>query len=166
LALRAVSVPQTTNRSNATAKLDRQLERLGRRFEWGHIAETDYHAAWERLVARRADLLAAQNAVVVVDVVHEFRRHRGFSLALAAATAALAIIFLSTGTNPPGNTLFDRLYGLPFGWLLREPGRFLVVAALAYAVLVAVEVEVGSGGGDYRTLARPGIPGVYGSSRT
>jgi hypothetical protein len=142
LALRAVSVPQTTNRSNATAKLDRQLERLGRRFEWGHIAETDYHAAWERLVARRADLLAAQNAVVVVDVVHEFRRHRGFSLALAAATAALAIIFLSTGTNPPGNTLFDRLYGLPFGWLLREPGRFLVVAALAYAVLVAVVVEV------------------------
>jgi hypothetical protein len=138
LALDAVS--RTPNKPRAIAKLDGQLERLGKRFDWGHIDENDYHAERERLVARRAELLTTQNAVV--DVVHEFRRHHGLRLALAAATAALVIIFLSTGTNPPGNRLFDRLYGLPFGWLIREPGRFLMVAALAYAVLVAVVVDV------------------------
>jgi hypothetical protein len=138
-ALALDAVTQTPNKARAIAKLDGQLERLGKRFDWGHINESHYHAERERLVARRADLLTAQN--VVVDV-YEFRRHQSLRLALAAATAALVIIFLSTGTNPPGNRLFDRLYGLPFGWLLREPGRFLVVAALAYAVLVAVVVDV------------------------
>ena len=140
LALGAISVPRPPDKSKAIAKLESQLVRLGQRFEWGHIAENDYRAEWERLDARRARLLTPQNAAV--ELVHEFPRRRGFRLALAAATAALAIIFLSTGTNPPGNTVFDRLYALPFGWLLREPGRFLVVAALAYAVLVAVVVEV------------------------
>src|SRR5207249_3151581 len=51
------------------------------------------------------------------------------------------LILLSTGTNPPGNLLFDRLYNLPFGWLLREPGRFLIVVDLMYAVLIALTVE-------------------------
>jgi arabinofuranan 3-O-arabinosyltransferase len=70
-----------------------------------------------------------------------FRVDRGLRLAVAAAVVALTVIFISTGTNPPGNTLFDPLYGLPFGWLLREPGRFLMLVALAYAVLSAVAVQ-------------------------
>ncbi len=69
------------------------------------------------------------------------KRSRLLRIAVAAATVALLIIFLSTGTNPPGNLLFDRLYSLPFGWLIREPNRFLMVAALAYATLVAVAIE-------------------------
>jgi hypothetical protein len=68
-------------------------------------------------------------------------RLRRFRLAVAAATAALTIIFLSTGTNPPGEAVFNRLYHLPLGWLLREPGRFLMVASLAYAVLVAIVID-------------------------
>src|SRR5207245_5373006 len=69
------------------------------------------------------------------------RRARAVRLASAAAIGALVILFFSTGTNPPGNFLFDILYRLPLGWLLREPGRFLMVASLAYAVLGAVVVE-------------------------
>src|SRR5439155_18383385 len=44
-------------------------------------------------------------------------------------------------TNPPGNVVFEPLYNLPLGWLLREPGRFLMVAGLAYAILTGVVVE-------------------------
>lgn len=53
----------------------------------------------------------------------------------------LGVIFLSTGTRPPGNLLFDPLYHLPHGWLLREPGRFLIVAALGYALLAGLLVD-------------------------
>jgi arabinofuranan 3-O-arabinosyltransferase len=70
------------------------------------------------------------------------QRDRALRLAVVAATGASIIILLSTGTNPPGNVAFDVLYRLPLGWLLREPGRFLMVVALAYAVLVAVGVDV------------------------
>ena len=58
-----------------------------------------------------------------------------------AATIALGLIFLSTGTNPPGSSAFDVLYALPLGWLLREPGRFLVAADLMYAVLIAIAID-------------------------
>lgn len=66
---------------------------------------------------------------------------RALRLATAGATIAAVVIFLSSGTNPPGNVVFNPLYALPFGWLLREPGRFLMVVALAYAVLIAVVVD-------------------------
>jgi arabinofuranan 3-O-arabinosyltransferase len=68
-------------------------------------------------------------------------RDRALRVALVSSSAALFTIFISTGTRPPGNAIFDRLYQLPFGWLLREPGRFLMVAGLAYALLGAVVVE-------------------------
>lgn len=68
-------------------------------------------------------------------------RGRAIRLVVATATAAIIVILLSTGTKPPGNFVFNVLYGLPLGWLLREPGRFLMVAGLAYAVLVAVVVD-------------------------
>ncbi len=63
-------------------------------------------------------------------------------VALPMATVALVLIFISTGTNPPGNVLFDLVYRLPFGWLLREPGRFLMAAALAYAVLIGLTADL------------------------
>lgn len=65
----------------------------------------------------------------------------GLRLSIAASAVALALIFLGTGTNTPGNVLFDRLYALPFGWLLREPGRFLIVADLMFAILVGLTVQ-------------------------
>ncbi len=71
------------------------------------------------------------------------RRSRDHSLRLvvAAATAALFLIFFSTGTKPPGNIIFDRLYNLPFGWFLQEPERFIMVVALVYGILIAAVVD-------------------------
>jgi hypothetical protein len=70
------------------------------------------------------------------ELGHRVARLRGF-----LAVGALGVILLSTGTRPPGNILFDPLYRLPYGWLLREPGRFLTVAALGYAILAGLLVQ-------------------------
>ncbi|MGB8197875.1 MAG: hypothetical protein WCF25_12795 [Acidimicrobiales bacterium] len=57
------------------------------------------------------------------------------------AISALLLVLLSTGTEEPGRWLFDPLYNLPHGWLLREPGRFLIAAGLGYALLVGVLID-------------------------
>ncbi len=69
------------------------------------------------------------------------RRERHVRVAIVTATIVVVVIALSTGTNPPGNVVFEPLYQFPFGWLLREPARFLMLAALGYAVLTAVTVD-------------------------
>src|ERR1035437_5725351 len=53
----------------------------------------------------------------------------------------LGLILLSNGTRAPGSLIFDPLYHLPYGWLLREPGRFLVFVALGYALLIGLLVD-------------------------
>jgi hypothetical protein len=67
----------------------------------------------------------------------------------AATLCALTVIFFGTGTNLPGALIFEPIYHLPLGWLFREPGRFLMVAALAYAIMAAGAVD-----GLRSTLAR------------
>ncbi|MGO9296408.1 MAG: glycosyltransferase [Streptosporangiaceae bacterium] len=62
-------------------------------------------------------------------------------LGVAAAAMALFIVLLSTGTRPPGALVFNLLYRLPLGWMLREPGRFLILGGLAYSVLLALTAE-------------------------
>jgi arabinofuranan 3-O-arabinosyltransferase len=62
-------------------------------------------------------------------------------LGIAASATALFLVLLSTGTLLPGAVVFDRLYGLPLGLMLREPGRFLMLGGLAYAVLAALTTE-------------------------
>jgi hypothetical protein len=69
------------------------------------------------------------------------RRSASLILATSASSLALFTILLSTGTNPPGNMIFNGVYGLPFGWLLREPGRFQMASGLALAVMLAVSFE-------------------------
>jgi hypothetical protein len=59
-------------------------------------------------------------------------------LTVSVAAVALFVVVLSTGTNAPGSVVFDPLYRLPYGWLLEEPGRFLMVSGLAYSILGAV----------------------------
>ena len=63
-------------------------------------------------------------------------------LGIAISATALFLILLSTGTRLPGSFVFNPLYGLPLGWMLREPGRFLMLAGLAYSVLLALTTEV------------------------
>ncbi|WP_298211185.1 hypothetical protein [Ferrimicrobium sp.] len=53
----------------------------------------------------------------------------------------LGLVLLSNGTRSPGFLLFDPLYHLPYGWLLQEPGRFLLMAALGYALLIGLLVD-------------------------
>ena len=62
-------------------------------------------------------------------------------LGIAASVTALFLVLLSTGTLPPGSLVFDPLYNLPLGWLLQDPGRFLILAGLAYSVLLALTME-------------------------
>ncbi len=62
-------------------------------------------------------------------------------LGIAASAMALFLVLLSTGTRLPGALVFDPLYELPLGWLLREPGRFLMLGGLAYSVLLALTTE-------------------------
>jgi len=63
----------------------------------------------------------------------------------AVALGALLVVVLSTGTRPPGDFLFDKLYELPYGWLLEEPGRFLMVAGLGFALLAGLLVDAARG---------------------
>jgi hypothetical protein len=76
-------------------------------------------------------------------------------LPLFAATAALSLIILSTGTNAPGSLVFNVLYNLPLGWLLREPGRFLMGVGLCYAVLIALTLDYVIASG--KTARRSGV---------
>jgi len=62
-------------------------------------------------------------------------------LGIAASATALFLVLLSTGTRLPGALVFDPLYQLPLGWLLREPGRFLILGGLAYSVLLVLTIE-------------------------
>jgi DNA invertase Pin-like site-specific DNA recombinase len=52
----------------ALVQLDATLERLGRRFEWGHIDEAAYQAEWKRLQALKSEMAAAE-AVVQPSIV-------------------------------------------------------------------------------------------------
>lgn len=65
---------------------------------------------------------------------------RELQLVACASTGSLAIIFLSTGTRPPGSILFDILYRIPYGWLLQGPGRFLLLVGVAYVLMASVSI--------------------------
>lgn len=115
---------------------------------WNVPAFYPYAAAYDGLLLRIAEFALPAIAFGALALRHtvpnddqRYGRERDLRLALAAGTVALIVIFISTGTNPPGNVVFNGLYGLPYGWLLREPGRFLILVALAYAVLSAVAVQ-------------------------
>lgn len=70
---------------------------------------------------------------------HQRRRAR---LAAFSALASLFLIIFGTGTVAPGSLVFDPIYHLPLGWLLQDPGRFLMAAALGYAIMIGVTVEI------------------------
>jgi glycosyltransferase involved in cell wall biosynthesis/O-antigen/teichoic acid export membrane protein len=65
---------------------------------------------------------------------------RQLRLTAVMALFSLFFVMLATGTRQPGNLLFDSLYRLPFGWVLREPGRFLPLAAFGYVILIAISI--------------------------
>jgi hypothetical protein len=62
-------------------------------------------------------------------------------LVAVLSLAALSIVFIATGVNFPGSIVFDRLYSLPSGWILREPDHLLIACGLAYALLAGLTVD-------------------------
>jgi hypothetical protein len=62
-------------------------------------------------------------------------------LAVGGVAVAVPLLLLSVGENAPTGQLFGWLYSLPGGWLLREPGRFIMVAGLAYGLLAGLTVQ-------------------------
>jgi len=61
-------------------------------------------------------------------------------LSICAITSLFLFLF-SNGTNSPGKIVFYPFYSLPFGWLFREPGRFLILTALLYALMAGITIE-------------------------
>jgi hypothetical protein len=69
--------PAPPPRRAYAAQPDTTLERLGKRFEWGHIDEAAYQAEWQRLQALRAEFTApatkAEARIVLDDVLTAWR---------------------------------------------------------------------------------------------
>lgn len=107
---------------------------------WHYAIYYPYAAQFARFPLVLVRVLVPVAAFSVLTVAKP--RQRGLArISGALALVALAVVFLSTGTRFPGNLIFDPLYHLPYGWLLQIPGRFLMVSALCYAVLLACLVE-------------------------
>jgi hypothetical protein len=91
---------------------------------------------------------------------------RSARLAGLLSVFVLGLILLSNGTRAPGSLIFNPLYHLPYGWLLREPGRFLLVVALGYALLVGLLVDrVSSRVRTHSNPTPPGDPNAVGTTR-
>jgi hypothetical protein len=113
---------------------------------WSFKAYYPYAPAYGRLPFSLLKFLVpalAFSALALVEEPSAPVARRRAKLAAAGALVALGLIVLGDGTIPPGSLLFDPLYHLPYGWLLQDPGRFLMAAALGYGVLSAVAVECG-----------------------
>ena len=67
-------------------------------------------------------------------------RNEGLAVTVPLFSIMLALVFLSTGTRFPAGPIFIKLYALPYGWLLREPVRFLVFNCVIYSLLAAILV--------------------------
>jgi hypothetical protein len=110
---------------------------------WAHPAYYPYAPAYSHFpltLLKFAFPLGAFGALALPTLHGRLSPRRGLALALVALTA-LGVVLMSTGTLWPGSVVFDPLYSLPYGWLLREPGRFLLLASLCYAVLIAAFLD-------------------------
>lgn len=86
-------------------------------------------------------ILAFAGLTFTIHEVRDGRVLRSTRLMALLSLLVLGVILLSNGTRTPGFVLFDPLYHLPYGWLLQEPGRFLLVAALGYALLIGLLID-------------------------
>jgi hypothetical protein len=80
-------------------------------------------------------------AIISLRRIVVWSSQRASKLIGVVSLLSLCVIFFSTGTRSPGNLVFDPIYHLKFGWLLREPGRFLIAASFGYAILNGLLVE-------------------------
>ncbi|MFZ0041332.1 MAG: hypothetical protein WAK93_08500, partial [Solirubrobacteraceae bacterium] len=98
-------------------------------FPYAHL----YSSAW--LVVAKYALPFVAFADLLLARANERARSR---LLAVAALVALFVVLAATGTRAPGSAIFNLLYALPLGWLLREPGRFLLLVGLLYGSMIAL----------------------------
>lgn len=108
---------------------------------WGWLPEYSTYAArysnaWLSSL-RYAPVALAALALAMPRMLRAGQRRVAGVLMLGV----VLLMLLSLGTRFPSGAAFKALYGLPYGWLLREPGRFLIVAILGVAVLVGLFVD-------------------------
>lgn len=110
---------------------------------WAFSLYYPFAGAFAHFPLRVVRVLVPVSAFILLAIWHdsdneEYGKRR---LAGLIAVSVLGVVILSNGTRLPGSLLFDPLYHLPLGWVLREPGRFLMATGLGYAVLVGLLVE-------------------------
>ena len=110
---------------------------------WNYTIYSPYAVDFGRFPLDLIPALVPLTAFVILSVRSLRARLGGGIQRLVGLLAILCLgdILLSNGTNAPGNLLFDPLYALPYGWLLREPGRFLIAVGLGYALLSGLLTE-------------------------
>jgi hypothetical protein len=116
---------------------------LNTSWEWAYHLYNPYAPGYSKFplsLLKFAFPLGAFGALALPRLHTRLSSRRGLVLGFVALTA-LGLILLSTGTRWPGSAVFDPLYSLPYGWLLREPGRFLLLASLCYAILFAAFLD-------------------------
>jgi len=118
---------------------------LNNSWGWKYAAYYPYAGAYDKFPLLILKFLLPITAFAFLALAR-FPRASGVTtrrarLGIAASATALFLILLSTGTRLPGAFVFDPLYKLPLGWMLREPGRFLMLGGLAYSVLFALTME-------------------------
>lgn len=113
---------------------------LNTNWGWAFPSYFPFAGSYETMPLRLLRYLVPVSAFAALVLVVA-RRQREAWLVVAWGLLALVLLLLSTGTNQPGARVFLLIYSLPLGWLLREPGRFLILAGLAYAVMAGVVVE-------------------------
>ncbi len=89
-----------------------------------------------------ASLLVLTEWTLAIGSKH---RNEGLAFTVPMFSIVLVLVFFSTGTRFPAGPMFGKLYALPYGWLLREPVRFLVFNCLIYALLAAALVTCVAG---------------------
>ena len=128
--------------SLSSRSLDFFLSFLGFAREIGYFAftgvETPYSFPW--LPVWEYDVLASIIPALAYYALWRRRDHRTVFLALASVLATLA----APGSRPPlGRLYLWAAQNVPVFGNLRDPNRWLVVQALAYAILASLTIEYG-----------------------
>ncbi len=118
---------------------------------WNHIPYFPYSTSYKRIPLSFLKYLlpiAAFGSLFLVRIPRSFRSARSArtlvlaKISAAGSISALVVIFIANGTNFPASSVYRLIYTIPYGLLFQQPTRFLMIVALAYALLVGVSIEI------------------------
>ncbi len=118
---------------------------LNTTWAWGYPSSFPYAKSYGQLPLRILRyFIPAASFLALALAQHENVSYRRKILAVIGAVISLFFVLLANGTLFPGRLIFNFLYSLPLGWLLREPGKLLFFAGFGYALLIGITVELTS----------------------